>query len=173
MMLLFAVAALADPGAMRAPDGRVTIAVGGPDHGVAVWSNTVGVALSVRADGGAVEAVVGKRWRTERAFGGRVVLAGGAVVPLVDPGVGLALAPSVHGGHLGEQVEATFGFALPAVVGLAPQPSVRLPVLAETGLAFRAGPVWIGARGAIGAITVPGLAPSAALQGALQVTVAE
>ena len=51
--------------------------------------------------------------------------------------------------------------------------NVGLAVLAETGLALRAGPVWIGGRGAGGVIAAPGLAPSVALQGALQVTVGE
>jgi hypothetical protein len=150
--LLLATLAQADPGALRGPDAPVVVDAGTPEGSVAVnLPGGLGIAVEARADGGAVGASAGARRRlTGEAgrIGWWVGGAAGLVVPTLDPTVGLTLTPWGGLGSDGDRVQGRLGVAVPAV--LAPT-GVRIPVLAEGGMAVRAGPVWLGARAGLGA----------------------
>ncbi len=170
MIALLAVLARAEPGALRGPEAPVVLEMGTPESSIAVTlPSGLGVALEVRADGGAVGAAAGARRRFTGEGGHVGVWAGGAaglVVPTLDPTLGLTLTPWAGLGSDGERVSGRLALVAPAVV--APT-GVRLPLLAEGALAVRAGPVWLGGRAGLGARFTLGSAPAALGQVALVV----
>jgi hypothetical protein len=161
MIALWSYVALADPGALRGPPSPVVVEVGTPDASVAVaLGERVALAGGLRADLGAVEVAAGVDGRLTGEPGRVGLWAGGSagvVVPLVTPTVGLAATPWLGWVGDGRAVAGRIALAAPLVV--APT-GVRAPLLLEGGLTIGAGPLWIGARGGLGARFTLGSAPA-------------
>ena len=145
--------AQADPIALRAPQGAATMVIGVPDSSVAIWtSRRLGFSLDVHPLS-AVGASVGVRsdlFRRPSGFGLAWSLAGGPVVPVFDPGLGVSLSPALALGWADSKVDATIGVSVPAEFRLVPGADLRLPLLGEIWLGGRVGPVRIGGTLAAG-----------------------
>lgn len=161
----------ADASVLRAPDLGTSVALfeGLPESSRAVWirpwfaitqqqklpfdSFGVGVGLRRTLAGG------------PRGWALSVQLGGGVSVPTLYPGVALELSPSTNLRVRGEWAYFSMGLAVPAAVRLDASADLRIPVVGELWLAFRAGPVWIGAMAGVGATFVPNASSAMALSG--------
>ncbi len=84
-------------------------------------------------------------------------VAGGVLMPLIDPGVALTATPAIQLGKRGPTTHLTIGLAAPLEVLLAPSLQLRAPVLLELRLGGNLGPLWLGLRGGAGpVVTAPG-----------------
>jgi hypothetical protein len=158
MILAFIGLALADPIALRAPSGAVAVVLGVPDSSVAVSvAPHVGVSIDARALD-AVGASVGYRsdlFRRDTGFGLEVSIAGGPMVPLLDPGLALSATPALALGWAHHSLDATIGVAIPAVARFTGF-DLRIPVLGELWLGGRIGPVRVGGTFAAGQMWITG-----------------
>ncbi len=169
MIALWLGLALADPVAMRAPAAWPGATVGLHDASVAVplGEGRPWVALGSAANAASMDASVGQRWAGEgvrRVQGG---LAGGVLVPLVEPGFALTGTAWLQAGWVGERASFVAGAAAPVAVGTG---GSRMPLLFELQGGVRVGPVVLGGRLAAGPVATPGtdvstyLEPSLGLQ---------
>lgn len=150
--MIWLAAALADPGAFRGPDVPVSIQVGAPSSSLAIQSGRWTVGGWGRLDGGSIGAAVG----TDVKSGGfRVDLWGGALVSLASPGGGVHLGAAAGLARQNDRMGGHLQLVLPASMGLAPRLEWRLPLLVEGAVHRRFGKVWLGGRGAVGAILGP------------------
>jgi len=86
-------------------------------------------------------------------------VAGGVLVPTIDPGLALTATPAIQLGKRSEVGHATFGLAAPIEALLAPTLRLRLPVLLELRFGGNLGPFWLGVRGGAGMVlSAPGAA---------------
>jgi hypothetical protein len=165
----------ADPIALRVPVERrgMVLAAGAPEVSVGWWfTRRFGIAAEWRLPASAVGASVGARWTLvgeALGWGVDAVVAVGAVVPLIDPGVALSVTPSLVGRWRGERVVVATSVAAPTVARFLPMPDLRLPLLVELWLGGRVGAWWAGVHGGVGSTWVPGLAWSGAFQGTVYV----
>lgn len=104
-------------------------------------------------------------WALEAQF------AAGFTVPTLLPGVAVWIAPSTHVRVRGERVWFSMGLASPSAVLLSAPNDLRFPLQGELWLAFRVGPVWLGAMTAAGANLVPQRPASMVIQGAAYVSI--
>lgn len=159
--------ALADPVAMRAPVDAPAATVGLHDASVSasLGEDLPWVAAELATNGASTGASVGQRWTLGsgvRRF--QAGLAGGFLVPLVDPGVVLTGTAWLHGGWVGERGSFLAGAAVPVAVGAG---GSRMPLLFELQGGVVAGPVAVGARLAAGPVATPGTDVSVFLEPAL------
>jgi hypothetical protein len=167
--------AVADPVALRVPVERraAVIAVGAPDLSAAWWlSSRFGLAVEWRLPASAVGASIGARWvllGEPAGWGVDAIVAVGAVVPLLDPGVALSVTPSVVGRWRGEHVAVAASVVAPAVARFVPAPDLRLPILFELWFGGRLGRWMAGLHGGVGSTWVPGLSWSGAFQATVYV----
>jgi hypothetical protein len=91
---------------------------------------------------------------------------GGFTALTLLPGVAFTLSPSTHLRVRSERVWFSMGIAAPFAVRLDSLADVRIPLQGELWLAFRAGPVWLGAMTAAGASFAPSGPAAIVMQGA-------
>ena len=154
--MLWLAVALADPVAMRAPLDApgVTLGLHDASVGADLGEGLPWVAAELATNGAATGASVGQRWVLGdgvRRF--QTGLAGGLLVPLVEPGIALTGTAWLHGGWVGERGSFLAGAAVPVAVGSG---GSRMPLLFELLGGVAAGPVEIGARLAAGPVLTPG-----------------
>ncbi len=149
--------AAADPLALRhgQPERGVIVEGGWPSVSAGVWLKPrLGLALDWRLPAAAAGLSIGTR-RTladgPRHGGVDLFVAGGVLVPFIEPGVALTATPAIQAGHRGGIAHVTIGLAAPIEARLAPEPQLRLPLLLELRLGFNLGPLWLGLRGGLGA----------------------
>lgn len=82
------------------------------------------------------------------------------------PGVAFTLAPSTHVRVRSDGVWFSMGLAAPFAARLNSPNDLRIPLQGELWLAFRAGPVWLGAMTAAGASFAPSGPAALVMQGA-------
>lgn len=163
----------ADPIALRGPAwGRVLAVMPGlPELSAAWWVRpAVGFALEWRFPASAAGASVGTRWTVigdTLGWGVEVHIAGGVMVPLLDPGVGLSVTPAVHGRWRDEHLHVGASVAVPAVLRVAPGADLRVPPVIELWFALHFGRLSFGLHGNVGSVYVPGLDWSTTYQGSL------
>jgi len=149
----------ADPIALRAPQGALGVVVAVPDSSVAGWlTSHVGLSVDVHP-WSTVGASVGYRgdvFRKATGFGLELSVAGGPTLPVLDPGAALSATPSASLGWAGRGVDATLGLAVPAVLRIAPDPDLRLPVIGEVWLGGRVGGVRLGGTFGAGQMWITG-----------------
>ncbi len=155
--------AVADPVTLRhgAPERGLVFQAGWPDVGAAWWLGPrLGVAVEWKLPASAVAASVGTRRRVPLGSGPwafDAFLAGGVLVPTVNPGLALSATPAVQLGRRGERVELDLGLAMPLELQLISERRLRAPLLLEAGFGGDLGPVALGLRGGFGAVlTEPG-----------------
>ncbi len=166
--------AMADPIALRAPAGAVAVVLAVPDSsiGVAVAPH-LGVSVDVHG-WSAIGASVGYRadlYRAEGGFGVGFTVAGGPMVPVIDPGLALSATPSMAVGWVNRSLDATVGLTVPAVLRIAPGADLRLPVLGELWLGGSAGPVRLGVTFAAGQMWITGAPAQVGWHGGIYVVV--
>ena len=163
MVLWWAALAWADPAALRAPVDRPAAVLGAEQQSVAV---PVGDRWRVAVEthtGAALGASVGQRWTVlgeSEGWGADAVLAGGLLVPVLDPQLGLTVSPAFQGGLRTSGFAGVVGVAAPMVLTV-PRVQARLPLLTELQLGGAIGPVWLGGRLAVGPVNTPGVDISA------------
>jgi hypothetical protein len=155
---LLASLAWADPVAMRAPYGTAGATVGLHDASAAVpLGDGPWLAAELATNGASAGASAGSRWvlgpedRVRRLQAG---LAGGLLVPLVEPGIALTGTAWLHGGWVGERGAFLAGAAVPVAVGTG---GSRMPLIFELLGGVGVGPVVIGGRLAAGPVVSPGV----------------
>ena len=165
--------AAADPLALRhgGPERGLVVEGGWPTVSAGWWVGPgLGLAVDWRLPAGAIGASLGTRTTVSngpRHGGVDLFGAGGALVPLVDPGLALTATPAVQAGKRGPTTHVTIGLAAPVELLLVPRAQLRLPVLLELRFGGKLGPLWLGLRGGIGPVlTAPG-DPGFALQWSL------
>jgi len=172
MIALWAIAAHADPVALRGPEVAPTAVVGLHELSVGAPVGDLSLALSVRTDRGAADAVLGRRWRVRgEPIGWRVEVgvAAGLLVPIVRPGLGITVTPWISAGPV-----RPHGFVqgvIAAPLGIAAPGGARLPVLLELQGGGRVGPVTFGPRLGFGAVVAPGTDVSVATEAALLLSI--
>ncbi len=162
ILALVAAAAVADPGALRAPGAGETaqVVVVWPDVAVGGWvSERFGVYAAAEeklgigeAGVGTVQPIVG----ADSTWGMDLIATAGVLAPLVRPRVGLALTPALQAGARGEKAHATLAAVVPVAWDLGEPGAPRLGVEGELRVGVRAGPVWLSLSGAMGPAWVPG-----------------
>ncbi|MCA9490834.1 MAG: hypothetical protein KC621_12985 [Myxococcales bacterium] len=168
MIAWLAVAAWADPTALRLPERAPGVVVGFPDLSVGAPIGPVDAAVELRTDGGAAGASVGlRRALREGAKGWRadVGCAAGLVVPLVAPTVGLTLTPWTSAGIVGGRAYVQGLLAAPVAASIGG--GLRVPFQPELQAGARVGRLTIGPRVAFGVAWVPGTDVSVTTEGAL------
>lgn len=176
MMLLLAMLAQAEPGALRAPVGDAGLTAeynGGAS--LAVWRDDRW-GLAVDASRGAAGASLG--WRHLHPDGGGLdfFAHGGLEVPLVEPGIALGLGGAARLSYRRGVFEGGLGVAVPVEVGLVgggTGPALRLPLLVEPAIGLRLGPVRVGLTGSMGPVWVTDAISSVAIGGRVAVSTAE
>ena len=175
--LLMATLALAsDPVALRqAHSGDVaSVALTGSALSAA-WQPASGPGLSVNTvAGGYVGAAVG--WNrplvgADRTWGVDVHGGGGLDVLWASPGVALAGTGSVVAGARGGRGRWLTGLVVPLGVRL-DRPELAAPLVLESRLGLRVGPLWLGAHGQAGAVLASGGPPSMHAKAGLSLTLA-
>lgn len=167
MIVALVAAALADPlalrapGSDRAPDAAAwSVAASGGSLSAGAWlpASNLGFALEGDVAGGPVGTSVAyrTRLRTQTDFGVDLVGAAGLLVPLVDPGVVVALTPSATVGWRGRVGDATLGLVTPMAIRVAPDPAFSVPIRLEPWFGVHAGPVTVGAGAAAAFVVTPG-----------------
>jgi hypothetical protein len=169
--------AMADPVTLRhgAPAEGLVVQAGWPDVSAAWWLQPeLGVALAWRLPAAAVSASVGTRRRLPLGSGAWSLdgyLAGGLLVPTVDPGLALTATPALQIARRGARGELDLGVAVPLELQVLSERRLRAPVLLELGGGVVLGPAELGLRGGFGPVfTAPG-AMGFALQWSLWVRV--
>jgi hypothetical protein len=160
LVLLAALAspAAADPLALRhGVDGRAVVVEGGyPSISAGYWVGpALGLALDWRLPAAAVSGSIGTRKTVAqgpRHGGVDLFVAGGLLVPLVDPGVAITASPAIQMGRRGPKGHVTFGVAAPMEALLVPRARLRIPVLLELRVGGNLGPLWLGLRGGVGPV---------------------
>jgi hypothetical protein len=166
------VAGHAEPGAIRGPDlgNSVVFVVGAPESSRAVWLRPyLAITQEVRVPYDAFGLGVGLRRSIvggPRGWAWDAQIGAGFLVPTLLPGVALTLTPSTSLRLRGEWAYFSMGLVAPMAARLNAPNDVRLPVQGELWLAFRVGPLWIGAMTAIGATFSPGANAALLIQGA-------
>ncbi|MDP3275439.1 MAG: hypothetical protein Q8Q09_09615 [Deltaproteobacteria bacterium] len=170
-LTLRAAPAHADPSALRAPTLGPAIAfvVAAPESSRAVWLRPwLAITQEVRLPFDAFGLGVGLR-RTlagrERGWALDVQLGAGFMVPTLYPGLALTLSPSTSIRVRGDNLWFSMGLAAPAAIRLNDTRDMRLPLQGELWFAFRAGPIWLGAMTAIGAVFAPSQSAALLMQG--------
>ncbi len=155
--------ALADPVTLRhgAPTEGFVLQAGWPDLSAAWWLRPdLGVALAWRLPAAAASASVGTRRRRPLGSGAWALdgyLAGGLLIPTVDPGLALTATPALQIGWRRERIELDLGLAVPVELQVLIERRLRAPVLLELGGAAALGPLELGLRGGFGPVfTAPG-----------------
>lgn len=175
MIALLAGLALADPIAAREPlQGTYAVHVGSSQVSAAVWFlDDFGLALDVRTDLGAVELTAIERRPLTKPDGWGLDLHGnfGFGVGLARPLPYLTMGLALHGGYRGERFGWTIGPSIPLSITPFGGWRARVPLLLETSLGPRFGPVALGLRGAAGTVISPGVPPSFAGQAGLGLTI--
>lgn len=163
--------ATADTSALRAPDLGTSVVLfeGVPEASRAVWIRPwFAITQQQKFPYDAFGVGVGVR-RTlaggPRGWALAVQLGGGLSVPTLYPGVVLELSPSTNLRVRGDWAYFSMGIAVPAALRLDASGDVRIPVVGELWLGFRAGPIWIGAMAGAGATFVPNASSALALSG--------
>lgn len=173
---LFAIgAASADPIALRAPLSEgfrgAEVVFGAPSSAIAWRNGTWGVCVDAAPTGAIVGASAGVRRaivRNDGDMGVDIVLAGGVIVPLIDPGVGVNVTTALQAGWFGDRSTFAVGLAAPIAVRLAPGVGIRVPLLAEALFAARAGDRWdVGLITGAGVAMDPDAAPAIAGEAAV------
>lgn len=160
----------ADPIALRGPTwGRVaSFSAGTPELSAGAWlTERFGLAVEWRLPVAATGVSAATRWRLVgdvRGWGVDLTLAGGVVVPLLDPAVAVSITPSVAGRWRGQYLQVAAVLVAPTVVRIAPDTLVRLPLLAEAWIATHIASLSVGVQGSVGSVFVPGLSWSNAVQ---------
>lgn len=163
-------AASADPIVLRAPVPHRVIAatLGTPELSAGVWlSERLGVAVEWRLPAGAVGASVATRWTMvgdRMGWGVEYTMAAGLVVPLLTVAGAMSVTPSFMGRWRSDRVQVAASIVSPMVLRVAPDSTVRVPVLLEVWFIVHVGPVNVGAQGAVGSVYVPGLSWSNTVQ---------
>jgi len=155
--------AVADPVTLRhgAPERGLVFQAGWPDVSAAWWMGPqLGLAVEWKLPASAVAASVGTRRRLPLGSGPWALdafLAGGLLVPTVNPGLAISATPAVQLGRRGERFELDLGLAMPMELQLLTERRLRAPLLLEAGVGGDLGPVALGLRGGFGAVlTTPG-----------------
>jgi hypothetical protein len=154
----------ADPVTLRHGDPQegLVLQAGWPQVSAAWWLGPdLGLALAWRLPASAVSASAGTRRRTVLGAGPWALdtfLAGGLLVPMVDPGLALTATPALQLGRRGEHGELDLGLAAPLEIELVPTRRLRAPLLLEAGFGVELGPIEAGLRGGFGPVL---LAPGA------------
>lgn len=168
MILALLALAHADPVALRAPtSGRFTAVVGTPVVSAAWFLNeNVGFALDLRGVGASASASAGLRQRHTTPWGIDAGVAAGVVVPLVDPGFGVSLTPSLGGGWRDARTAGALTLAVPLELGLVGRDGVtaRAPILLEPSFSAKAGPIELGVLLGAGPLFVTGSLPGVELR---------
>lgn len=160
-LLLAATVAQADPAVLRTTP--LGFGAFGGVRGVSVggWiTEHAGVAVTVPWNAGTVGLSAGGRWdlvRGPKGWGVTAVVSGGPVFSTATPGLGLELAPAIVGGLVGERFTGSAGLALPVAIGWFDTFQARVPLMLETQIGGRIGPVWITASLRLGASFNPGV----------------
>ncbi len=169
---LWTTVAFAEPVALRGLRDEATAVVGFQDISGAAPVGPVRLAVSTRWDRGAVDVALGKRWQLRRGERGWQIdagLAGGLIVPLVEPTVGLTFTPFVTAGPVGRRWAASGVIAMP--MALSPRGGLRVPLLFEIQAGYTGGRVTVGPRLSVGPVWAPGTDVSVATEGGLQISV--
>jgi hypothetical protein len=173
LALLWTPSAAADPLALRhgEPTEGLVMEAGWPHLSAGWWWRPDrGVALSWRLPAASVEASYGTRWRAELGTGpwcAEAFLAGGLLVPTVEPGLALSATPAAQLARRGDRIDLELGLAAPTELQLLEERRLRAPLLAEAGLGVDLGGLELGLRGGFGAVfSAPG-ATGFALQGSV------
>lgn len=159
-----------DPIALRAPfEGRTAVAAGGaPECSVAFWlDRRFGVAVEWRLPASAVGADIGTRWTLlgdTLGWGVDLNASVGLTVPLIVPGVGVNITPSVVGRWRDEHFLVATSVAIPSIAQVLPSPDLRLPVMFELWLGGHYGRFRGALHGGVGSTWMPGLSWSGAFQ---------
>ncbi len=165
LLALIAGTASADPLALRhgGPAPAVVVDAGWPTASVGAWLGPrTGFAVDLRLPASAVGVAMGTRHTRSdgpKHGGVDVFVAGGVLVPTLEPGVALTATPAIQAGHRGERAHVTVGLAAPIEALLVPRAAIRAPALLELRLGGNLGPLWLGVRGALGAVFASGSPP--------------
>jgi len=160
---MVALALAADPAALRqVHDDGAVVDVSTEAVGVAADVGPVALGVDYRY-GSYVGAHVG--WRRtltggERSWGIDGVATTGLGGLLATPGVALLATGEVRGGFRNDQGQATFGVVVPLAVRVDVPPQLAVPLGIELRLAWRLGPLWVGARGQAGGTLWSGGVPA-------------
>lgn len=158
--------------AMRGPNlGQSVVFVEGiPESSRAVWIRPwLAITQEQRNPYDAFGLGVGVRHTISgdaRGWALEVQAHGGFTALTLLPGVAFTLSPSTHLRVRAERVWFSMGIAAPFAVRLDSLADVRIPLQGELWLAFRAGPVWLGAMTAAGASFAPRGPAAIVMQGA-------
>jgi|LNFM01.1.fsa_nt_gb hypothetical protein len=175
--LFAATDARADSSVIRGPDlgTSVTLFEGYPVSSRAAWIRPwLALTYQQRMPFDAFGAGVGVR-RTiaggPRGWALSVQLGGGLSFATLYPGAVLEFSPSTNLRVRGDWAYFSMGLAVPAALRLDATGDVRIPVQGELWLAFRTGPVWIGAMAAMGVTFVPNASSALSLQGGAYIAI--
>ncbi len=173
MILALCGLALADPIALRAPAGLVSVVLAVPDTSVALaLTSHVGLSVDFRALD-AVSVSIGYRadvFRAATGFGLELSVAGGPTVPVLAPVLAVSATPALALGWARKSLDATLGIAVPGVVRVT-GPGLRLPVLGEVWLGGKAGPVRVGGTFAAGQMWITGAPTEVGWHGGVYVSI--
>jgi hypothetical protein len=168
--IVLARVASADPIVLRAPVPRRVVAatLGTPELSAGVWlTERFGLAVEWRLPAGAVGASAATRWTLvgdAMGWGVEFRMAAGLVVPLLTLAGGVSVTPAVMGRWRSDRVQVAANIVSPMVLRVAPDPTLRVPVLLELWLVVHVGPANVGVQGSVGSVYVPGLSWSNAVQ---------
>jgi hypothetical protein len=163
VVIALAVAAWADPLALRAPgQGHAAAIVGLPELGIGMWTpGHVGLAIEARY--GALGASVGGRLPLvdgEHA-GLRVIATAGLLVPTA-PAIGAQASLAVQAWTAGNLGTAAIDVACPFAASFAPDPAIRAPIWLEPWVGAPLTPHWtLGLQASGGPVISPGAGLSA------------
>lgn len=146
-LLLALAPAWADPIALRAPQSRVVASIGLPDTSVGAWlSPHLGLSAEYHPYSAAGVSVGWRQdlVRGDSGLGVEVGVAGGPMLTWLDPGLVLAISPTVQAGWAGKGLDAKLGVVAPAALRLAPGAGARVPLLGELWLGGRLGALRLG-----------------------------
>jgi len=164
-------AARADPVALRGPVVGPTATAGLHDLSVGTpLPGNLSAAAELATNAASAGGSVGTRWVVGPDDGPRRLqagVAGGVLVPMVQPGVAMTATGWMHGGWVGEVGSFVAGAAVPLAAGTG---GARLPLLLELQGGLAAGPVHIGARLAAGPVWTPGTDVATFLEPSLALT---
>jgi hypothetical protein len=164
--------AQAEFAAVRAPELGASIAFveGAPESSRALWIKPwLAITQETRMPFDALGLGIGLRHTLvgrERGWALGLQMGAGFIVPTLRPGVALAFAPSTNVRFRSEGVWFSMGLAAPSTVRFDAPLDLRVPAQGELWLAFRAGPLWIGATAAMGVAFSPGANAGLLVQGA-------
>ena len=168
--MVLARSASADPIVLRAPVPRRVVAatLGTPELSAGVWlTERFGLAVEWRLPAGAVGASAATRWTLvgdPMGWGVEYTMAAGLVVPLLTFAGGVSVTPAIVGRWRSDRVQVAASLVSPIVLRVAPDPTMRVPVLLEVWLVVHLGPANVGVQGSVGSVYVPGLSWSNAVQ---------